>query len=198
MPSSLSTSPSLVDQLKRRDETAWQVAVKLYGPLVFHWCRRLGLESQFAADILQEVFASVARGIDRFDPRRQQGSFRGWLWTITRHKVLDWHRSRQRTPLAQGGSSAQLRWAELPDPFTDESRDELDRSESAGVVHRAMNLVKDEFEAGTWQAFWRTAIEQQSTQAVALDLHMSQAAVRQAKSRVLRRIRAVLGEFSAE
>ena len=61
-------------------------------------------------------------------------------------------------------------------------------------MHRALELIRAEFEERTWQAFWRSAVEQQSTAEIAADLRLSPASVRQAKSRVLRRLRAILGD----
>jgi RNA polymerase sigma-70 factor (ECF subfamily) len=52
-----------------------------------------------------------------------------------------------------------------------------------------LDLVRAEFENHTWEAFRRVAIERQSSAQVAVDLGMSIAAVYQAKSRVLRRLR---------
>jgi RNA polymerase sigma-70 factor (ECF subfamily) len=190
----LSTRTSLLLRVRNQDAEAWRRLTRLYGPLVFHWCRRLGLNPDQAADVFQEAFASVARGIARFDPGRSQGSFRGWLWTVTRHKVLDLQRRSAHLPDGVGGSSNQKRLAELPDPFTDESHDELDRNESASLVHRALTLIAAEFEPRTWQAFWRATVEQQPTGVIAEELGMSLASVRQAKSRVLRRLRAELGD----
>ena len=190
-----STSSSLIRRVQSRDRDAWRQLTDLYGPLVFHWCRRMGLHGEDAADVFQEVFASVATAVERFDPRHERGKFRGWLWTITRHKVRDhWRRCRQQ-PRAQGGTDAQLRLAELADPFTDDSQDPSDQSETASLFHRALRMIEAEFEPRTWQAFWKATVEGQDTAQIAAHLGVSPAAVRQAKSRVLRRLRRVLGDL---
>ena len=62
-------------------------------------------------------------------------------------------------------------------------------AENAGVVHRAAELVRAEFEDRTWQAFWRIVIDGHSPAHVAEDLGMSLHAVYKAKSRVLVRLR---------
>jgi RNA polymerase sigma-70 factor (ECF subfamily) len=189
-----STASSLLRRAQQADPQAWQSLTRLYGPLVYHWCRRMGLDAHAAADVFQEVFASVAAAIDRFDPQRTNGSFRGWLWRITRNKVLDFYRRQQVEPAAEGGTVAQQKLAELADPLADASADASDRTEMTSLVHRALELIRAEFEPRSWQAFWRSAVEQQSTAEIAADLQMSPAAVRQAKSRVLRRLRVVLGD----
>lgn len=193
--SAFSTASSLLRGLQRRDEQAWHALVHLYGPLVYHWCRRLGLDAHAAADVFQEVFASVATAISRFDIQRPTGTFRGWLWLITRNKILDRQRRGQHGGIAEGGTEALRRWAELPDPFTDDSLDPRDRTETSSLMHRALELIRTEFETTTWTAFWRVVVDQQSTQEVAEALGMRPASVRQAKSRVLRRLRIALGDL---
>src|SRR5688500_9229018 len=78
------TRLSLLARARARETTAWSELVRLYAPLVAHWCRRCGLDSHDAADCMQEVFAAVASSLGTYKPRDANGSFRAWLWTITR------------------------------------------------------------------------------------------------------------------
>jgi RNA polymerase sigma-70 factor (ECF subfamily) len=55
--------------------------------------------------------------------------------------------------------------------------------------------VRSEFEERTWQMFWRVVIEGRSPVALAEELGVTPAAVRQAKSRVLRRLKEEMGEL---
>ena len=59
---------------------------------------------------------------------------------------------------------------------------------------RAIELIREEFKAETWHAFWRTAIDGCSAQDVAEELDMRPGTVRVAKSRVLQRLRERLGD----
>ena len=52
-----------------------------------------------------------------------------------------------------------------------------------------VEMVQAEFEDRSWQAFWRTTVDEVPTEQVASELGMSVNAVRLAKSRVLRRLR---------
>ena len=65
-----STSLSLLQRLKDQDSEVWGRLVDLYGPLVFLWCRRLGLNREDAKDVAQEVWVAVAANIGSF--RRQR------------------------------------------------------------------------------------------------------------------------------
>ena len=60
---------------------------------------------------------------------------------------------------------------------------------------RALELVRAEFEPRSWGAFWRVEIDKQTAKDVAEELGMTPAAVRMAKSRVLRRVREELGDL---
>ena len=53
------TSISLLDRVKAQDPVAWQRLNVLYSPLIYSWTRRLGLNSEDSADVLQEVFRAV-------------------------------------------------------------------------------------------------------------------------------------------
>ena len=100
---------------------------------------------------------------------------------------------RQRQPAAQGGSDAHRLLQELPaDTLSD---DAADAAQVSDVYHRALELIRGDFEEHTWQAFWRTAVENQTPAEVGPALGMSKAAVRQAKARVLRRLKEVVGDL---
>lgn len=184
------TSLSLLGRVRLRDESSWTRLLALYGPLVEYWCRRGGVEAD-APDLAQEVFLAVSQDLERFE-YRGPGSFRGWLRGITRHKLLDYYRKAQRQAPAEGGSTALHRLQEIPDPQPGSSED---ANEVSGLYHRALDLIRSEFEERTWQAFWLTAIEGREAPAAAAELGMSPVAVRIAKSRVLARLRAEAEEL---
>ena len=63
------------------------------------------------------------------------------------------------------------------------------------LLRRALDLVRVEFEPATWRAFLLTAVDGRPAPEAAAELGVSAAAVRQAKSRVLRRVRQELGDL---
>lgn len=164
---------------------------KLYTPLVYRWARQGGLQSADAVDVVQEVFRTVAEKIDDFQPDLPGATFRGWLWTISRNEVRLHYRKQQRRAQATGGSEANNRLQQYPDLL--ERQDEpADFDSRKSLVHRALQLVRQDFNDQTWQAFSRTTFDGSSASDVAADLGMTPAAVRQAKYRVLCRLREVL------
>jgi RNA polymerase sigma-70 factor (ECF subfamily) len=187
-----STSLTLMEQIKAHDQEAWRRLVDLYAPLVRHWCYRWGVRGEDAEDVLQDVFQAVALGMTSFRRDRQGDTFRGWLRGITRNKLLDMFR-RPGFP-AQGGTEAYQRFLELPEQEWELPDDPVDDDGMGGVFHRALELVRCEFEERTWLAFWRAAVEGHAPIDIAADLGVSPAAIRQAKSRVLRRLKEVMGE----
>lgn len=189
MPDSMSTS--ILARLKAREPRAWEQLVELYSPAVYAWCRRADLKPQDAADVLQEVFRAVAAGVTGFHPDSQSGSFYRWLKAVARSKICDHYRRRDNQPAAVGGSDARQRLEDLAAP---EPPDEEDRSSEIGVTQRGLALIRAEFEARTWEAFWLTAVEGLPAPEAAAQLGMKPAAVRQCKCRVLHRLRQALGD----
>jgi len=183
MDSATGTSSSLLDRVKADEAGAWDRLVALYAPLLYHWCRRWRLQDQDLADVFQEVFQTLVVHIGAFRRVRENDTFRGWLWTITRSKVLDLLRKRGRE------TGAPLSEIAAPEPADPEEQEALRR-----LFLRGLDLIRDEFEGRTWQAFWRTAVDGRAPRDVAVEMSMTSGAVRVAKSRVLQRLREELGD----
>lgn len=190
-----STSVSLLERVLDRDTEAWNHLYYLYTPLVAHWCQAWGVQGPDADDLRQEVFQAVATGLPTFRRDRPGDSFRGWLRAIARRKFLDYCRRQDRQPTAQGGTTAQLYFLQVAAPVeTDQDDPPL---EIRRLHHRALDLVRSQFELRTWQAFWRSAVEGAAPADVGRELAMTPAAVRQAKSRVLRRLKLEFADLLA-
>lgn len=72
---------------------------------------------------------------------------------------------------------------------------EEDGATERGLLQRARDLIRSEFEERTWQMFWRTAVEDQPTEVVAAEFGITPNGVRLARSRVQRRLQEELGEW---
>jgi RNA polymerase sigma-70 factor (ECF subfamily) len=185
-------SNPFLDGIKRLDPGQWSRLVDSFGPIVYRWSRLSGVPESDAPDVVQDVFASVARGIADFERKKETGSFRSWLATITRNRVRDYFRKTAASQRAEGGTEALERLQQKADSLDDSiDGDSID----SPLVRHALKSVEAEFETKTWQAFWRTTVENQSASLVAEATGMSIASVYQSKSRVLRRLRKVMGEL---
>jgi RNA polymerase sigma-70 factor (ECF subfamily) len=188
------TRPSLLVRLKdSRDDEAWARFVEIYGPLVYEYGRRQGLQDADAADLTQEVLQAVARsaGEFRYDPSR--GSFRSWLFTVARTKRINLGVREAKQVHGRGGSEVIRQLDQVTGRDTaDAEAAEWERAFEQRLLDWAAGIVRAEFKESTWRAFWRTAFEKQSPQQVAGDLGISVGAVYAAKSRVLARLRDVV------
>ncbi len=185
-------SSMLLAGVQQMDPEGWSRLVNTFGPIVYGWCRSSGVPESNAADLVQEIFTSVARGIGNFQREKPVGSFRSWLATITRNRVRDYFRRQAKYQQAQGGTEA---WERLQ-----QHADSLDSSISADaiespLVRRVVESVRAEFEPATWQAFWMTTVAGKQASEVAETVGISVASVYQAKSRILRRLRARMSEI---
>lgn len=184
----LATRASLLARLgDMHDQAAWRQFVELYGGLVYGFARNRGLQDADAADLTQDVFLAVAAasGPHTYDPR--QGSFRGWLYGLTRNRISKLLERRRSQPIGSGDSNAQQRLNEEPDP--DPGMASLWEQEFQQQLFRvAAEQIQDQFAPATWQAFWRTAVDGKSGAEVAAELGISVGAVYVARSRVLARL----------
>lgn len=188
------TSLTLLGRLRGNEPDAWSRLVFLYGPLVQAWAARRGVVGADAEDVAQEVFRAVAGGLAGFRRDRPADSFRGWLFGVTRYALLRHFHAAGLQPRGVGGTDFRLRIDAVPDPAGD-SADEPDSPIDSTALHRrGLELVRGEFEARTWEMFWQHVVGGRTPADVAAGLGVSAAAVRQAKSRVLRRLRQELGD----
>jgi RNA polymerase sigma-70 factor (ECF subfamily) len=182
------TRASLLVQIRDgSNHVAWQEFANLYGPVVYGFARKRGLQDADAADLMQDVLRSVSSAIGRLDYDRGQGTFRGWLFTITRNKIFNFLSARRIRPQASGDSSTNRLLVEQPDGADGDEAWELEYQRRLAAM--AMERVKGEFQANTWKAFWLTAVEGASTADAAKKTGLSPGAIYVAKSRVLARLK---------
>lgn len=169
--------------------------MQLYGPTVYLWARQAAIQPADAADVVQEIFSAVALHIQTFRREQPEDNFRGWLWTISRNKIRDHFRRCSKQVPARGGTEAYRQINQIPSGAEPSSSNNAIPRDESGLMQRALESIRASFEATTWKAFWRTTVDRCTASDVADELALSRAAVYQAKSRVLRRIRQEFGEI---
>jgi RNA polymerase sigma-70 factor (ECF subfamily) len=177
------TPSSLLERLRQPFEPeAWARFVALYTPLIYSWGRRVGLQEQDAADLVQDVFVTLLQVLPTFAYDLQQ-SFRKWLREVT---INCWRKDRQRAAhrlvqVSQG----------QPEPAA--ASDELEETSEAEyrqhLVGQALRLMRTDFEETTWKGCRETAAAGRPAAEVAAELGLSVGAVYAAKFRVLNRLR---------
>jgi RNA polymerase sigma factor (sigma-70 family) len=170
------TRLSLILRLRNADDIlAWREFVEIYGPVIRAMARNRGLQVADVDDVTQEVLARVAKSVERWEPDRDRGSFRGWLAAITRNLVIQSFRSRSRFP-ATGQDSQIVEWTEDK---------EFDLESERQLFRWAARKVQQQFEPKTWQAFWLTAVDGRSAESVAQQLGTTKAQIYVSRSRVM-------------
>jgi RNA polymerase sigma-70 factor (ECF subfamily) len=187
-PSALRTNVSLLRRLGRedRDQTAWNAFIERYGPQIFAWCRRWGLQETDAEDVTQTVLLKLAeklRGFE-YDPARR---FRSWLKTVAQHAWIDLLRDQQRTGRGAGDSAAIAQLHEVQAREDLESR--LEAAYDMELLEEAMTRVRLRVEPHTWEAFRLTALEQVPVTEVTAKLGLPTAVVYKARSKVQKMLR---------
>ncbi|MEM6778908.1 MAG: sigma-70 family RNA polymerase sigma factor [Planctomycetota bacterium] len=182
-----STRVSLVTRLgDHEDHDAWAQFVDIYGPLIYRYGRRRGLQDSDAADLAQDVLREVSQAIVKFQYDPAIGRFRNWLFLIARRVLSRRFRNRDRSFRGSGDTASLQQLQELPDPHAEDLWEVEYRKH---LFQWASEQVRSEFSENTWAAFWRTAVEGDSPADVAGALGLRVGSIYVARNRVMRRLR---------
>jgi len=190
------TRVSLIIRLRHPDDAAaWHEFVEIYQPLVFRLARKKGLQEADALDTTQEVLTRVAKAINRWDPDPEKGSFRGWLSRITRNLVIEFLRRKNRQPLTSDNSSIDELIRSTPHRLDDSLESQMfDLEEQRQIFAWAAEKVRSTVQEKSWQAFWLTAVENQTADSVSCKLDMTRGAIYIAKSRVMAKLKSIVNQ----
>jgi len=181
------TRPTLLLKVKnQRDAKSWAEFVSIYSPLVYSYARKRGLQDADAADLTQEVMVIAAEKLGGFHYDSARGSFRGWLLTVTLNRLR--RSGNPRVSVGAGTGRSSMHESLMQQPLKEEF-DEWDQEAARQAFQWAAKQIRAEFQPHTWQAFWKTAVEQESPDAVAKELNISTGMVYVAKSRIVARLR---------
>jgi len=129
------------------NDESWRLFVQVYGPTIYHYCRRRGLQDADAADVMQESLLQVSKSIARFDYQPDRGRFRSWLKAVVHSKLCRFFAKRSAT-------------LESLDPQLESQCDThgIDHGQWQDLVHQelivqALEVVKQHCEAESWTAF---------------------------------------------
>jgi RNA polymerase sigma-70 factor, ECF subfamily len=176
-PAADETRSSLLLRVRDQDAEAWRQLVLWIGPFILRTCRKAGLQATDADDVSQSVLETVWSRLHTFRKDNPRDSFRGWVYTITRNRVIDFRRRPTPRPLPS---------VELPDT--------PDPAEAGELENRALSLILREAAVRHaadpgFKAFYRTAVDGLTAPQAAAELGLTAWAVRQHKSRWIARLR---------
>jgi RNA polymerase sigma-70 factor, ECF subfamily len=86
--------PELLAAAQGGDEKSFAVLWRDLQPAVLRYFQVVAKEA--AEDLAADTWESVIRGLARF--RGDEGAFRAWIFTVARHRAVDWRRQAARRP----------------------------------------------------------------------------------------------------
>ena len=90
------TRTTLIHRLKDwQDQASWQEFFDTYWKLIYGLALKSGLTETEAQEVVQETMISVAKHIPTFKYDRKIGSFKAWLFNMTRWRITDQFRKRR-------------------------------------------------------------------------------------------------------
>lgn len=188
------TRASLLIRIRNSsDQEAWHEFVEIYWPVIHRLARRRGIQSSDADDIAQTVLLAVAKAIERREHDRQRARFRTWLDRVAQNAILN-VLSRGKPDRASGDSGL-LAILEQYSSGSNADTDLLRLEYRREVFRWAAQQIRDEFQEGTWSAFWLTTVESQDCEAVARQLGKTVGSIYAARSRVMRRLQEKVAEY---
>lgn len=191
------TRHSLLTRLKQADDhDGWQRFFDTYAGVIHSLALRSGLNAAEADDALQETLLSVAKEMPgfRYDPAR--GSFKSWLFQITRRRIADQFRRRARHQ--RECDDAFDRVSEMPDPNSDALSEHWESEWRDNQLHLAVERVKRKVSPRQWQMFDLVALQHWPTERVCDFLGVNRAQLYMARMRVGRLLKSEIQSLTSE
>lgn len=194
------TRSSLLARLKaKEDQGSWEEFFEIYSDLIYNVARRARLSDADAKDIVQETTLKVYQGIGRFEKRRDRGSFKAWLCTVTRSRISNFYKKLNREPLRQEPRHSEDDPLEqVPDPKGPEIETVWEEEWQNTLVEGALARLKERVSPLQIQIFHAYVIREWDVAEVMRALEVSRAQVYLAKHRVGVIFREELAELQEE
>lgn len=202
----LPTRPSLLRRIgDPQDSASWTEFYRLYKNLVFGFACRSGLSRADAEEVTQDVFNRVSQTIHDFESNPERGTFRGWLRNLTRWRVMDKLRERQRRERGQAPRESREEddrtdtIERIADSAAEAQASELWESEwEHRVLDAAMTHLRDRVDPKHFQIFELQATHGKSATEIARELELNRATVYVIHYRLRKLLIAEIGRLKAE
>ena len=201
----IATRHSLLTRLKDwGDQKSWQSFFETYWRLIYNVSVKAGLSDAEAQEVVQETVLAVAKTIAEFKTDPARGSFSAWLLRLTRWRIADQFRRREKT--GQWAHLSAIRGARESRPGSDETGEtdpinrvpdpegvQLERAWNeeweANLLAAALEQVKRQVGPKEFQIFDLNALQGLSVEATARTMQVRAASVYVAKHRISRLVK---------
>ena len=175
------------------NEAAWQRFFDLYAGFVFSIARSKGLNDTDADDIVQMVFADLARNLPSFKYDREKGRFRPYLAALVKWRVIDRLKAVRRDADLKADFMEEAKFA-----ATTEDEDFEEREWQSAAMEETLRRIKPEVRPEHYAAFVASAVEGQDTDVVTKLYGISRDSLYQIRKRLTVKLREKLAEVRAE
>ena len=172
-----------------KDQRSWDEFYRTYWRLIYSVAIKSGLREDEAWDVVQETVLTIAKQSLRnaYDPER--GSFKMWLWNVTRWRINDQFRQRGKAPLpATAGEDPNQPAREpvenVPDTSSNNFTEIWEREWQDNVMKAALERVKMRVSPRQFQIFECNVLQGMNATDVRRLLGVSMTQVYLAKHRV--------------
>ena len=172
---------------------AWNRLFDLYAGFVYSIARRKGLNDADADDIVQMVFADLARNLPSFKYDREKGRFRPYLAALVKWRVIDRLKAVRRDADLKADFMEEAKSA-----ATTEDEDFEEREWQSAAMEETLRRLKPEVRPEHYAAFVASAVEGQDTDVVTKLYGISRDSLYQIRKRLTVKLREKLAEVRAE
>jgi RNA polymerase sigma-70 factor (ECF subfamily) len=195
------TRYSLLSRLRDwEDNESWQVFFDTYWRLIYSVALKAGLRPSEAEEVVQETIICIARNIQKFKRDRRLGSFKSWLYRLTRWRIAD--QVAKRTGLLRGNAVDAPRKYEpleaVPDLPDEAVSQDWEQQWQAHLFKAATQRVKHRVREEQYQLFDLCVFKQWPVARISQTLGVSAAQVYLAKHRITRLLQKEVSRLEKE
>jgi RNA polymerase sigma-70 factor (ECF subfamily) len=174
------------------NKAAWNRFFDLYAGFVYSVARSRGLNDADADDVVQNVFADLARNLPTFRYDRAKGRFRSYLAGLVNWRVVDKMKSAKREADLKASYKEEVESAVKGDAAFEE------REWQAAAMEEALRRMKPDVRPEHYAAFVASAVEGQDTEAVMKLYGLSRDNLYQIRTRLTEKLRETVAVVLAE
>ena len=152
------TRKSLIARLENwEDQRTWDEFYRTYWRLIYSVALKAGLREDEAWDVVQETILSIAKQSRKNIYKPEQGSFKLWLWNMTRWRINDQFRKRKKDTAMLMNPDAPGTLEHPIDKIPDEGKNNFDqvweREWQNNLLQAALERVKAKVSPKQFQIF---------------------------------------------